>query len=100
MSKATQAKLATLHGVVADTLTKMVTPVETEEGVVLPPAANVLAAITFLKNNSVTADPETNDRINTLKERLQAKRKDAKQDIQSLAEAAESYLERSGMNLQ
>lgn len=57
---ATEDKLGTLHGIVAEYLSlKLATGKAT--------AAEVGAAITFLKNNSITADPATNAALANLK---------------------------------
>ena len=58
--RATEDKLGTLHGIVAEYLSlKLATGKAT--------AAEVGAAITFLKNNSITADPATNAALANLK---------------------------------
>lgn len=57
--KAPEAALASLHGIVSEYLTlKLATGKAT--------AAEVGAAITFLKNNSITADPSTNEALQNL----------------------------------
>ena len=62
-SRATEDKLGTLHGIVAEYLSlKLATGKAT--------AAEVGAAITFLKNNSITADPATNAALANLKGKL------------------------------
>lgn len=54
--KAPEAALASLHGIVSEYLTlKLASGKAT--------AAEVGAAITFLKNNSITADPATNEAL-------------------------------------
>ena len=59
-SRATEDKLGTLHGIVAEYLTlKLASGKAT--------AAEVGAAITYLKNNSITADPATNAALANLK---------------------------------
>lgn len=60
VNRATEDKLGTLHGIVAEYLSlKLATGKAT--------AAEVGAAITFLKNNSITADPATNAALANLK---------------------------------
>ena len=83
MTKATEAKLAELHGAVADALT---TVVKVEE----PSAAHIMAAITFLKNNNITADAESNAALSELSKQLAEKRKTQKGKLspESLQEAA------------
>lgn len=67
-SRATEDKLGTLHGIVAEFLSlKLSTGKAT--------AAEVGAAITFLKNNSITADPTTNAALNNLKGTLANRKK-------------------------
>lgn len=57
---ATESALGSLHGIVSEYLTlKLATGKAT--------AAEVGAAITFLKNNSITADPATNAALANLK---------------------------------
>lgn len=59
-SRATEDKLGILHGIVAEYLTlKLASGKAT--------AAEVGAAITYLKNNSITADPATNAALANLK---------------------------------
>ena len=83
--KATVARLADLHNLVTEALIDGVTTQEIEvEGPdgkrykekVRPSAAVIAVALTHLKNNSITADPETNERLHSLRDRLQ-KRRDA-----------------------
>lgn len=78
MSKASEDALCNLHKVVAEALTVAVTPREIEiEGkpeVILPSAAHLGAAIAFLKNNNITADPATNKELSDLEQALQARR--------------------------
>ena len=66
--RATEGSLASLHGVLAEYLTLCIASGK-------PPPAIVGAAITFLKNNSITADAETNEKLAALKDTLAAKRK-------------------------
>lgn len=68
--KASEDKLATLHGVVAEYLTLAIA-----SGKASPTILG--AAITFLKNNSITADPATNQALSDLKAKL-AERRDRK----------------------
>lgn len=65
--KATSDALGVLHGIVAEYLTlKLATGKAT--------AAEVGAAITFLKNNAITASPATNAALGDLSRALQEKR--------------------------
>ena len=93
--KASEDKLADLHGVVAEYLTLAIS-----SGKATP--AVLGAAITFLKNNSITADPATNERINALRETLKAKR-DRKGGLTTkVADEAESHFNAlmGGMGMQ
>lgn len=72
---ATDNELQELHAQVARSLTAAITPQEVE-GVVIPPsAAHIAAAITFLKNNSITASPQGNKALTDLADQLAARRK-------------------------
>lgn len=88
MSKATETKLAALHGAVADVLTSQITQQvedvkfdsegnEVPTGVMVYTAspATIAAAIKFLKDNSVTADIEQNENLNSLRDALANKQK-------------------------
>ncbi len=91
---ATDNALQELHATVARALSAAIQPVEIpgkegEPSVTLPPsAAHLAAAITFLKNNSITASPTTNAALSKLKDDLEARRK-KKPAPQALAEAEE-----------
>lgn len=84
MSKATEQELATLHGAIARGLTEIVsegvTIVDKEgEAVKLPAsAAYYMAAITFAKNNNITADAAANEDLAALNRALAEKRKTQK----------------------
>lgn len=88
MAKATEDKLSTLHGVVADVLTAQLqhTEAETtfdEEGncvetggeVHTAAPATIAAAIKFLKDNQITCDIETDENMNNLRETLANKQR-------------------------
>jgi hypothetical protein len=66
--RADEAKLGSLHGVVAEYLTLVISSGN------CPPAL-IGAAITFLKNNSITADAATNTKLSALKETLAGKQR-------------------------
>jgi hypothetical protein len=95
MSKATEAALAELHGVVAEALTGALRPgvLETETGTinVAPSAAHIMAAITFLKNNNITADASSNAALTELSDSLQKMRSKGKRTLnpQVLKDVAE-----------
>jgi hypothetical protein len=79
MSKATEATLAELHGAVAVALTDAVQGGVTEDGLkVVASAAHIMAAITFLKNNNITADAESNQALSELGASLSKLRSGAK----------------------
>ncbi|KVE35678.1 hypothetical protein [Burkholderia sp. BDU5] len=66
MAKATEAKLSELHGVVADELKRRI-----EEGEAS--AADIGAAIKFLKDNHITASINDNEGLSDLKKKLDEK---------------------------
>lgn len=65
---------------------------------VRPSPALLGAAVAFLKNNNITADPETNAALSQLSEKLAARRK-GKISSASLDAAADEYAQRHGMGL-
>ena len=86
--KATEQLLAELHGAVAKTLTAQVSKqvedvtydedgneVKTGEMVYVASPATLAAAIKFLKDNSITADVEVNENLNSLRDTLANKQK-------------------------
>lgn len=102
MSKASESKLAALHGAVAEVLTAQVSHKEElttfdEEGnevatgqeVYSATPATMAAAIKFLKDNSITCDVETNKNMNNLKEVLDKKQKNSAR-LESAQAAAQS----------
>lgn len=100
--KATVARLADLHNLVTEALIDGVTTQEIEvEGPdgkprkekVRPSAAVIAVALTHLKNNSITADPETNERLHSLRDRLQKRRDAGKAGLSQVEmdEASTSY---------
>lgn len=105
MSKATEDDLSALHGAVASALTTVITdgvdtPVKGAEGevtVVKTPAsaAYYAAAITFLKNNNITAG-RGNAELDALKQALENKRNARAPTLtpQALDEAAELFGQR------
>lgn len=82
MSKATEDALATLHGAVAEALTAAIAVGKVEmagiELAVPPSAAHIMAAITFLKNNNITADATSNAELSDLAAALSKTRQSAK----------------------
>ncbi len=72
---ATDNALQELHAQIARSLTAAVTPQEVEGTVIPPSAAHLAAAITFLKNNNITASPTGNKALTDLADALAARRK-------------------------
>ncbi len=97
MSKASEAELSELHGTIARELTKVI-----KDGVELPtkdgegttrmtaPAAYFGVAVALLKNNNITADPEKNEELKELNEKLQARRQSKRSEL-NFREAAEDF---------
>ena len=101
---ANAGKLGELHEKVAEALTEQVVGyVETDEkGIertVRPSPALLGAAIAFLKNNNITADPEQNEALRELSSKLADRRK-RKIPQASLDAAAQEFSERFGSTLQ
>ena len=65
--RATEDKLGVLHGIVAEYLTLAI-----QSGSASP--AIIGAAITYLKNNAITASPSTNEALSRLSQTLQERR--------------------------
>lgn len=63
MSKATEEALSNLHGAIAEELTRRITKNEAS-------AADIGAAIKFLKDNSITVSVEDNKQMQHLKDKL------------------------------
>lgn len=66
MAKASEAKLSELHGVVADELKRRIEDGEAS-------AADIGAAIKFLKDNHITASIEDNEGLSDLRKKLEEK---------------------------
>lgn len=103
MSKATEQELATMHGAIARGLTAVLTDgvvigeVEGEPIKAPASAAYYMAAITFAKNNNITADAGTNKELDDLTKALQARRQSAKgqmskRSVEAVAEQFERDL--------
>jgi len=75
MNKATESALAALHGAVAAELTRRILEAEAS-------AADLGAAIKFLKDNAITASIEDNAALSELKQKLGQKL--AKREAQTL----------------
>jgi hypothetical protein len=94
VAKATTSRLVDLHNKLAEV---MLDGLEKEEikdeegnvvGVQKPSAAIMAVAVTFLKNNNITADPETNAGLSALQQRLQEKRAAGKTKLRDMEDAA------------
>lgn len=105
MSKASESALGDLHAAVALSLANAISapmrdgegnPIDGTEGV-LCSAAVLSAAITFLKNNNITADADTNEGLKDLKDKLEARRKDRKAAMQGNKSAAADFEDRLKM---
>ena len=95
MSKASEAELSKLHGELARGLTTIISEgveVPTKEGSVkvTAPAAYFGVAVALLKNNNITADPEKNEELKELNEKLQARRQSKRSEL-NFREAAEDF---------
>lgn len=105
MAKASEDALGALHKAVAEALTQAVTPTEVDlgdgkKGTVLPSAAHLGAAIAFLKNNNITADPATNKELHGLEAALQARRQKRGLSQTDLDDAARAFAAANGDMIQ
>lgn len=96
----TQAKLRALFDAITDTLTEACTvrmvPDESGNDVpMLPSAAHIANGIALLKNNSITADPATNEKLQTLNQQLRARRE--KRDVPKMD--LDPFVEQEGKDL-
>lgn len=88
---ATIAELQELHAMVARSLTKRIEQ-DTEDG--LPTdAATIQAAIKFLKDNNVTADPADSDNLSELREKLAAQSRLRKANMSNVISMAQQAKE-------
>ena len=88
---ATDKALGTLHQAVATGLTEALKPVPLEGGGILQaPPAYFAAAIAFLKNNNITADPTTNKDLAELGDALR-RRRNNRLTPQQMEEAADQF---------
>ena len=71
------------------------TDAEGQERTVRPSPALLGAAVAFLKNNNITADPETNAALGELKDKLAARRK-GKVSAELLDRAANDFAAHMG----
>lgn len=89
MSKASEAALGDLHAAVAVALKNAIDATGDDGKPIVASAAHLAAAITFLKNNSITADPATNGALDDLKKTLADKRQNAKGKLKANLAAAD-----------
>lgn len=82
--RATEGALGDLHGVVAAFLTLKI---QTGKAT----AAELGAAIAFLKNNSITASPEQNTALSNLSQVLQERKAKGKVSAASMKDAEDSF---------
>lgn len=102
MSKASEESLSDLHSAVARGLTEVIdkgalisVDADGKELRATAPAAYFMAAITMLKNNSITADPSDNEDLAEFTASLARKRAKSKDRLSKEAiDAAASALER------
>lgn len=97
--KATETELGALHGKITETISrKLDAPLRSDDGKAIDgteglamTAADLSNAIAWMKHNSITADPEQNDALAKLREKLKQRGKGVKAvDIA----AAQNELER------
>jgi len=89
MTKATEGALGELHAAVAVALKEAIDLKDEAGKPIVASAAHLAAAITFLKNNSITADPSTNEGLADLRKTLADKRQDAKGKLKANLKAAD-----------
>jgi hypothetical protein len=95
MSKASENALGALHGAVATALAQRLTaPIRNADGEAIPgtegsgcSAADITAAIAFLKNNNISADPTDSPGLSDLKALLTARRHSGKESLQTKQDA-------------
>jgi hypothetical protein len=83
---ATEDALGELHATVARVLTSAIAT-QGEEVT----AATLSVAVTFLKNNNITADPSSNAELAELTAALAARRKDGKGKLKEMQMAEEQF---------
>lgn len=96
MTKASSNELGDLHKIVSNVLAgRLTAPVLTKDGEVVPgtegfgcTAADITAAISFLKNNNISADAEANEGLTDLKRALEERRKLGKSTLLADQQAA------------
>ena len=81
---ATEDALGELHATVAQVLTSAIQGEEVS-------AATLSVAVTFLKNNNITADPSSNAELAELTAALAARRKDGKGKLKEMQMAEEQF---------
>jgi hypothetical protein len=81
---ASEDALGQLHATVAQVLTSAIQGEEVT-------AATLAVAVTFLKNNNITADPSSNAELAELTAALAARRKDGKGKLKEMQMAEEQF---------
>ena len=81
---ASEDALGELHATVAQVLTSAIQGEEVS-------AATLSVAVTFLKNNNITADPSSNAELAELTAALAARRKDGKGKLKEMQMAEEQF---------
>lgn len=87
MSAATDKALGELHATVARVLTSAISSEE------VPSAAVLSAAITFLKNNNITASPTDNAELAELNRKLVERRKEGKDNLRSQLDQVDTLMD-------
>ena len=106
MSKASEDALGALHAAVADQLSTIIkdgVKAVDKEGEVVTLAAGPAyfgAAIAFLKNNNITADPSVDEGLQDLQRTLAARRRSRKDSLSGLDEAAAAFAAINGEAMQ
>ena len=98
MAKATEEALGSLHAAVAKALSEKIKAPIYHEGSPIPnteglgcSSSDLQAAIAFLKNNNITADPTDNEDLRELREQLDKRRKRGKAALRSAQDAATDF---------
>lgn len=106
MSKASEDTLGALHSAVATALSTIIADgvkVVDKEGEVVTLAAGPAyfgAAIAFLKNNNITADPSVDAGLQDLQRTLAARRRSRKDSLSGLDDAAAAFAAINGEAMQ
>lgn len=86
---APEEKLGELHALIADTLIDQLKPEHDDDGFPIPIDPRVLSsAISFLRDNKITANPFLDEKISEIEERLKNRKKRFKVVPKDAAERA------------